>query len=68
MKGYNIDLNKELGFTHLKPVTKPKKMSDMLKTGLIPWFSKTPIKTIIGYEDIDGLGIVALCYSSSFLV
>ena len=24
MKGYNIDLNKELGFTHLKPVTKPK--------------------------------------------
>ena len=22
MKGYNIDLNKELGFTHLKPVTK----------------------------------------------
>ena len=26
----------------------------MLKTGLIPWFSKTPIKTIIGYEDIDG--------------
>ena len=33
-------------------------MSDMLKTGLIPWFSKTPIKTIIGYEDIDGLGII----------
>jgi hypothetical protein len=24
MKGYNIDLNKELDFTHLKPVTKPK--------------------------------------------
>ncbi len=24
MKGYNIDLNKELGFTHLEPVTKPK--------------------------------------------
>ena len=24
MEGYNIDLNKELGFTHLKPVTKPK--------------------------------------------
>ena len=24
MKGYNIDLNKELGFTHLKPVTKTK--------------------------------------------
>ena len=23
MKGYNIDLNKELDFTHLKPVTKP---------------------------------------------
>lgn len=22
MKGYNVDLNKELGFTHLKPVTK----------------------------------------------
>jgi len=22
MKGYNIDLNKELGFTHLKPVKK----------------------------------------------
>ena len=22
MKGYNIDLNKELGFTHLKPVIK----------------------------------------------
>jgi hypothetical protein len=33
-------------------------MSDMLKTGLIPWFSKTPIKTIICYEDIDGLGII----------
>ncbi len=33
-------------------------MSDMLKTGLIPWFSKTPIKTIIGYEDIDGLGMI----------
>tara|TARA_R110001632_G_scaffold153032_1_gene270775 strand:+ start:597 stop:788 length:192 start_codon:yes stop_codon:yes gene_type:complete len=33
-------------------------MSDMLKTGLIPWFSKTPIKTIIGYEDIDGLGTI----------
>ena len=24
MKAYNIDLNKELGFTHLKPVTKNK--------------------------------------------
>ena len=24
MKGYNIDLNKELDFTHLKPVIKPK--------------------------------------------
>lgn len=24
MKAYNIDLNKELGFTHLKPVTKDK--------------------------------------------
>ena len=24
MKGYNIDLNEELGFTHLKPVIKPK--------------------------------------------
>ena len=24
MKGYNIDLNKELGFTHLKPITKNK--------------------------------------------
>jgi hypothetical protein len=24
MKAYNIDLNKELGFTHLKPVTKKK--------------------------------------------
>lgn len=24
MKAYNIDLNKELGFTHLKPVTKRK--------------------------------------------
>ena len=23
MKAYNIDLNKELGFTHLKPVNKP---------------------------------------------
>jgi hypothetical protein len=22
MKAYNIDLNKELGFTHLKPITK----------------------------------------------
>jgi hypothetical protein len=33
-------------------------MTDMLKTGLIPWFSKTPIKTIIGYEDIDGLGTI----------
>lgn len=25
MKGYGIDLNKELGFTHLKPVVKKKK-------------------------------------------
>tara|TARA_R110000772_G_scaffold126281_1_gene233285 strand:- start:76 stop:288 length:213 start_codon:yes stop_codon:yes gene_type:complete len=25
MKGYNIDLNKELGFTHLTPVTKKTK-------------------------------------------
>ena len=33
-------------------------MSDLLRTGLIPPFSKTPIKTIIGYEDIDGLGII----------
>tara|TARA_R110002073_G_scaffold172199_2_gene329297 strand:- start:208 stop:378 length:171 start_codon:yes stop_codon:yes gene_type:complete len=33
-------------------------MNDMLKTGLIPWFSKTPIKTIIGYEYIDGLGTI----------
>jgi hypothetical protein len=24
MKAYNIDLNKELGFTHLKPITKKK--------------------------------------------
>ncbi len=24
MKGYNVDLNKELGFTHLKPVIKKK--------------------------------------------
>jgi len=24
MKAYNIDLNEELGFTHLKPVTKNK--------------------------------------------
>ena len=24
MEGYNIDLNKELGFTHLKPITKNK--------------------------------------------
>ncbi len=24
MKAYNIDLNKELGFTHLKPVSKNK--------------------------------------------
>jgi hypothetical protein len=24
MKGYGVDLNKELGFTHLKPVTKKK--------------------------------------------
>jgi hypothetical protein len=24
MKAYKIDLNKELGFTHLKPVTKSK--------------------------------------------
>lgn len=22
MKGYNVDLNKELGFTHLKPIKK----------------------------------------------
>ncbi len=22
MKAYNVDLNKELGFTHLKPITK----------------------------------------------
>jgi len=33
-------------------------MIDLLRTGLIPPFSKTPIKTIIGYEDIDGLGII----------
>ena len=25
MKAYNIDLNKELGFTHLKPVVKKNK-------------------------------------------
>ena len=25
MKGYDIDLNEELGFTHLKPITKPNK-------------------------------------------
>ena len=25
MKGYNIDLNEELGFTHLKPIIKPNK-------------------------------------------
>jgi hypothetical protein len=24
MRGYNIDLNKELGFTHLKPISKKK--------------------------------------------
>jgi len=24
MKAYNVDLNEELGFTHLKPVTKNK--------------------------------------------
>jgi hypothetical protein len=24
MKGYNIDLNEELGFTHLKPVKKKR--------------------------------------------
>ena len=24
LEGYNIDLNKELGFTHLNPFTKPK--------------------------------------------
>ena len=24
MKAYNIDLNKELGFSHLKPITKNK--------------------------------------------
>ena len=24
MEAYNIDLNKELGFTHLKPITKNK--------------------------------------------
>ncbi len=24
MKGHNVDLNKELGFTHLKPVSKNK--------------------------------------------
>jgi hypothetical protein len=36
MKGYNIDLNKELGFTHLKPVTKPKqkKMSKVIVPNL----------------------------------
>ena len=28
MEGYNIDLNKELGFTHLKPVTKQNKDED----------------------------------------
>ena len=26
MKAYNIDLNKELGFTHLKPVSKNKQV------------------------------------------
>jgi len=33
-------------------------MSDLLRTGLIPPFSKTTIKTIIGYEDVNGLGII----------
>ena len=28
MKGYNIDLNKELGFTHLKPVLNQNKDED----------------------------------------
>ena len=28
MKGYNIDLNKELGFTHLKPISKLNKEDD----------------------------------------
>ena len=27
MKAYNIDLNKELGFTHLKPVTKTTRVN-----------------------------------------
>tara|TARA_R110000751_G_scaffold271250_1_gene371013 strand:+ start:61 stop:387 length:327 start_codon:yes stop_codon:yes gene_type:complete len=26
MEAYNIDINKELDFTHLKPVTKPKQI------------------------------------------
>ena len=33
-------------------------MRELLRTRLIPPFSKTPIKTIIGYEDIDGLGTI----------
>ena len=28
MKGYNIDLNKELGFTHLKPIIKNQNKDD----------------------------------------
>jgi hypothetical protein len=28
MEGYNIDLNKELGFKHLKPVTKQSKTEE----------------------------------------
>ena len=32
MKGYGIDLNKELGFTHLEPVTKTKENERKVQT------------------------------------
>jgi len=35
-------------------------MTSILQTGLIPTvgYSSTPIKTIIGYEDVKGLGTI----------
>jgi len=30
MKGYNVDLNKELGFTHLKPVLSSEKVEEKM--------------------------------------
>jgi hypothetical protein len=34
MRGYNVDLNKELGFTHLKPITKQMKKKKIRKIAI----------------------------------